>query len=186
MLYNDGLERSYIPYQKGSLALYALRDFIGEEKLNTALRSYLNATKFQKPPYTTSVEMVHYLKQVTPDSLQYLITDLFETVTWYDNKLVKATATKLGNGKYLIEVKYEINKYQLMNGSGKLIPLMDYIEIGVFSKTNKELYLRKHRVNQKLNTVRVVVDEEPISAMIDPHYKLIDMNLKDNRIKVID
>jgi len=186
LVYNDGLERSYIPYQKGSLALYALRDFIGEEKLNTALRSYLNATKFQKPPYTTSVEMVHYLKQVTPDSLQYLITDLFETVTWYDNKLVKATATKLGNGKYLIEVKYEINKYQLMNGSGKLIPLMDYIEIGVFSKTNKELYLRKHRVNQKLNTVRVVVDEEPISAMIDPHYKLIDMNLKDNRIKVID
>lgn len=77
-LYLVNSDQSYISYGKGAIALYTLSEFIGEEKLNNALREYLNKVKFQPPPYTTSLEMLYYLKKATPDSLKYLITDMFE------------------------------------------------------------------------------------------------------------
>ena len=79
----------YIHYNKGSLAFYALRDYIGEDSLNAALRRYLKDKGFQQPPYTTTTEFLQYLRAVTPDSLQYVIHDLFETITLYDNKATR-------------------------------------------------------------------------------------------------
>lgn len=78
-LYLVNPEQSYISYGKGAIALYTLSEFIGEEKLNKALKEYLDKVKFQPPPYTTSIEMLDYLKKATPDSLQYLIKDMFMT-----------------------------------------------------------------------------------------------------------
>ncbi|MBK9728259.1 MAG: hypothetical protein IPO86_09100 [Saprospiraceae bacterium] len=77
-LYLVNPEQSHISYGKGAIALYTLSEFIGEEKLNNTLREYLDKVKFQPPPYTTSLEMLDYLKKATPDSLHYLITDMFE------------------------------------------------------------------------------------------------------------
>ena len=48
---------AYVWYQKGSLVLYALSDYIGEDKLNLALHNFLmqyryaNATDSQSGPY---------------------------------------------------------------------------------------------------------------------------------------
>ena len=44
----------YIHYRKGSLIMYALKDYIGEPVLNAALKRYVEAVKFQQPPYTSS------------------------------------------------------------------------------------------------------------------------------------
>lgn len=77
-LYLVNPEQTYISYGKGAIALFTLSEFIGDEKLNNALREYLNKVKFQTPPYTTSLEMLDYIKKATPDSLQYLIEDMFE------------------------------------------------------------------------------------------------------------
>lgn len=72
-------EQSYISYGKGAIALYTLSEYIGEEKLNGVLKEFLNKVKFQPPPYTTSLELIDYLKKATPNQLHYLITDMFET-----------------------------------------------------------------------------------------------------------
>jgi len=77
-LYLVNPEQSYISYGKGAIAFYTLSEFIGENKLNNALKKYLDKVKFQPPPYTTSLEMLDFLKTTTPDSLQYLIIDMFE------------------------------------------------------------------------------------------------------------
>jgi ABC-2 type transport system permease protein len=117
LIENSGLDKSYIPYQKGSLVLYSLRDFLGEEKLNQALRAYLEKVKFQKAPYTIPKEMVDCLRQATPDSLKYLIHDLFETVTLYDNRLKDYDVSKLPNGKYQVTINFVITKFLSKNGS---------------------------------------------------------------------
>jgi ABC-2 type transport system permease protein len=89
-LYLVNPEQAYLAYGKGAIALYTLSEFIGEEKLNAALKAYLNKVKFQSPPYTTSLEMLDYLKRATPDSMQYLIIDMLEktdtekTVLYFD------------------------------------------------------------------------------------------------------
>ncbi|HUM46449.1 MAG TPA: M1 family aminopeptidase, partial [Chitinophagales bacterium] len=158
LLFNTGLNHSYVPYQKGLLVLYAMSEYIGEVQLNQALRSYLEKVKFQDAPYTTSIEMVDYIRKATPDSLQYLIRDLFETVTLYDNKILSSKVKAISNGKYEIEIKFAMTKYNV-DEKGKRIyedplgrsltyqspefkepfnslPLTGYIEIGVFTAGN--------------------------------------------------
>jgi len=79
-LYLVNPEQSYISYGKGAIALYTLSEYLGEDKLNKTLQDYLNKVKFKPALYTTSLELLHFLKKVTPDHLHYLITDMFETI----------------------------------------------------------------------------------------------------------
>jgi ABC-2 type transport system permease protein len=78
-LYLVNPEQSYIAYGKGSIALYVLSEYIGEKNLNMALKEYLDNVKYKTTSYTTSLELLLYLEKATPDSLQYLINDMFKT-----------------------------------------------------------------------------------------------------------
>ena len=211
LMYNDG--QGYIRYQKGSLVFYALSDYIGEEKLNGALKEYIEKVKFQEPPYTTSIQMVDYINKVTPDSLKYVIKDMFETITLYRNRVLEAKTTELDNGKYQVEIEFEVSKYRndekgktfygekagdtlsyktdQMNKPILSVHLKDYIDVGVFveeevdgKKKEKVLYLKKHKITQINNKVIIIVDKKPTEVGVDPFNKLIDVNSNDNRMKV--
>lgn len=195
LIENSGLDKSYIPYQKGSLALYALRDFLGEEKLNQTLRAYLEKVRFQQAPYTIPDEMAGYLRQATPDSLKYLIHDLFETVTLYDNRLKNYDVVKLPNGKYQVTIHFIVTKFHSKNGSGVFtdssgqsliykddqstihsLPLKDYVEVGIYSTKGEELHLKKHFIRNISNRLTIVVDEAPGFVAVDPLVKLLDVH----------
>ncbi len=158
LMYNDG--QGYIRYQKGSLVLYALSDYIGEDNLNNALRKYVEKVKFQEAPYTTSIDMVNHIREATPDSLQYVIKDMFETITLYKNKIVDVTSTELENGKYRVDIEFNVSKYR-NNDKGRRyygeqkgdtisyktdkmrkpelsVKLNDYIDIGIFTTEEME------------------------------------------------
>jgi ABC-2 type transport system permease protein len=69
--------------------------------------------------------------------------------------------------------------------------LNDYVEIGIFSeqtikgkKSDKELYLRKVKINKIDNKITLIVDEKPTEVGVDPYNKLIDTNSDDNRRKL--
>lgn len=211
LMYNDG--QGYIRYQKGSLVFYALSDYIGEEKLNGALKAYVEKVKFQEAPYTTSIEMVDYIKKAVPDSLQYTIKDMFETVTLYRNRIVDVSSKELGNGTYQVDIEFDVSKYR-NDDNGKIyygeqkgdtisysdekikkpilsVPLNDYIDIGVFGeetvngkKKEVELYLKKHKISQIHNKLSIVVNKKPIEVGVDPYNKLIDTKSDDNRRKL--
>ncbi len=208
LMYNDG--QGYIRYQKGSLVFYALSEYIGEDTLNNALKRYVKKVKFQDPPYTTSVEMVNFIKQATPDSLQYVIHDMFKTITLYSNRIVNAKSKKLDNGKYQVDIEFNVSKYRNNEKGRKYyglkvgdtlsyqtesmkkpelsVPLDDYIDIGVFAKEevdgkkkDKELYLKKHKITAINNKLTIIVDEKPSEVGVDPYNKLIDTKSDDNR-----
>jgi ABC-2 type transport system permease protein len=212
LMYNDG--QGYIRYQKGSLVFYALSDYIGEDSLNSALKKYIEIVKFQEPPYTTSIQMVDFIREVTPDSLSYVIKDMFETITLYKNRIVDVSSTELDNGKYQVDIEFNVSKYR-NNEKGKRyfsdnkedsisyktekmrkpeysIPLADYIEIGVFSeetdedgeKSEVELYLKKHKITTINNKITLIVDQKPTEVGVDPYNKLIDTKSDDNRRKL--
>jgi ABC-2 type transport system permease protein len=211
LMYNDG--QGYIHYQKGSLVFYALSDYIGEDVLNGALKTYVEKVKFQDPPYTTSIDMVNHIKAVTPDSLQYVIKDMFETITVYDNRIKDATSTELDDGKYKIDIEFEVSKYrndekgkQLFSEVGRdsisylpegkkkpilSLQLQDYIDIGIFTENEvdgkmkeKQLYLKKHKITAINNKISIIVDENPTEVGVDPYNKLIDRSSGDNRQKL--
>jgi ABC-2 type transport system permease protein len=211
LMYNEN--QQYIHYNKGSLVLYALSDFIGEKKMNNALKEYIKKVAYQEAPYTNSIELVEELKKATPDSLKYVINDMFETITLYDNRISDVTSKKLPNGNYQVDIQFQVSKYKA-DATGKRIfkdqkgntltlsekgkrnkvesyPLLDYVEIGIFSeqtlkgkKSDKELYLKKLKINKINNKVTLIVTEKPIEVGVDPYNKLIDTNSDDNRRKI--
>jgi ABC-2 type transport system permease protein len=154
--------------------------------------------------------MVNYLKEVTPDSLQYVIHDMFETMTLYSNRIVDVSSKELDNGKYQVDIEFNVSKYRNNEKGRKYyglkagdtisyqtesmkkpelsVPLNDYIDIGVFTeeevdgkKKEKELYLKKHKITSINNKITLIVDKKPSEVGVDPYNKLIDTSSEDNR-----
>ncbi|MEZ4773374.1 MAG: M1 family aminopeptidase [Bacteroidia bacterium] len=177
----------YIHYNKGSVIMYALKDYIGEDSLNAAMKRYVSKVKFQNPPYTTTKEWKQYVEAVTPDSLKYVLTDMFETITLFDNQVKDATYAE-ENGRYKVSIAIEAKKIR-DNGKGEEteIPLNDYIDVGVFAREKvdgkweeKTLYFEKQKITQSVDTLIVWVDEKPTKVGFDPYNKLIDRKPDDN------
>jgi ABC-2 type transport system permease protein len=182
----------YIHYRKGSVVMYALKDAIGEEAVNRALASYVREVKFQQPPFTHTPDLMRHFYEVTPPDKRYILKDLFETITLFENRATEAVWRKRADGKYDVDLTVEAKKVRA-DGKGVETPttLDDWIDIGVFGKEKKGrkeeetvLYLEKHRLTQPKTTFHLVVDKPPVEAGIDPLNKLVDRDSKDNRKKV--
>ncbi len=170
----------YIHYNKGSLVMYALREYIGEEALNRALAKYVKAVGFQRPPFTNSIEFVDFIRAETPEKYAYLIEDLFETITLYDNRMLSAKATENG-GKWEVEVEVMSKKFRASeSGEETEVELDDWIEIGLLDDDGEFLYREKHQLSDEKTTLTVTVDAKPAKAGIDPIVMLVDRNPDDN------
>lgn len=184
--------QQYIHYAKGSVIFYALQDYIGEEEVNAALRKWLDKVKFQQPPYTDTRDLVADIRAEAGPEYQDLVTDFFDKITLFDDRMVKASARKLPDGKYEVTMDVHAAKYYA-DGKGKEtrakvdIP----IEIGVFAKAEsgeeqdeKPLYLAKVPVKDGDSTITVTVDGKPYEAGIDPFNELVDRVSDDNRASI--
>jgi ABC-2 type transport system permease protein len=125
------------------VALYTSREHIGAEAVNVALRRFLEKYRRSGPPYPTSLDLYAELRAVTPPSLHYLLTDLFETITLWDVKTQSAAARRRPDGRY--EVTLEVMAQKLRaDGIGveTATPMNDFVEVGVFAPgKNDPLYL---------------------------------------------
>lgn len=183
--------QQYIHYNKGSLAMYALRDYVGEEKVNGALRGFLNAHKFRGPPYPTALELVDSLRAVTPDSLKYLITDLFDTITLYELKTDSIVLRDTTDGRFRVDIYGTTKKLRADSlGVETETPMNDWVDVGLFKnpergdtladKNGVPVYLRKHRLKAGDQVITVITTERPLRGGIDPLHKLIDRRVDDN------
>ncbi len=175
----------YIHYNKGSLVMYALQDYLGEETVNKSLANFIRRVGYQDPPYTCSLEYLEELRKVTPADKQYLIQDLFETITLYDLRAIEASAVKSGTGEYEVTLKVKTRKLR----SGELgeeteVTLSEPIEIGIYGKDDKVIYLEKKLIKGGESEHKFTVKELPLKAGIDPVNKLIDRKPDDNVIAV--
>lgn len=173
--------QQYIHYRKGSLVMYALRDYIGEAAVNRALAKFIRDHAFDEPPYTTARELVSYFRAEAPPEHQETITDLFERIVLYDLQTRTVSSKKRADGKYVVTLEVSSSKLR-DDGKGeeKPVPINDLIDIGVLAEKDKVLFLEKRRITKPTQTFEIVVDSEPAKAGIDPHNKLIDRNPKDN------
>ena len=175
----------YIHYQKGSLVMYALQDYIGEANLNQALSDFLERVAFQEPPYTTSLQLLEHIRKVTPADYQYVLKDMFETITLFDNRTVSASFAETGTGEYEVHLQVASKKFRANElGVEKEIAVNDLIDIGVLDKDGNFLYLKKHRIQGSEFDIVVSVPQIPAKAGIDPLNKLIDRKPGDNVIGV--
>jgi hypothetical protein len=173
----------YIHYRKGSVAMYALQDAIGEDAVNRALAAYIRKVAYQEPPYTTSRELLAEFRAVTPPEYQYFLADLFETITLWENRAISATWKEKPDGRFDVTLKVSAKKLRAdESGRQTEIPMDDLVDIGVLGPKDEPLYLKKHRIKAGETTLTLEVSAKPEKAGIDPVVKLIDRRPDDNTI----
>ena len=184
--------QSYIHYQKASVIMYYLKEMIGEDKVNGALRTMIDSFAYKQPPYPTSLSAVRAFRKVTPDSLQYLIGDMFENITLFSNRTVNAKYKKVGE-QYEVTFNTTSEKFRSDSlGKENNIALADYIDIGIFaeSKSKKNLgnplLIKRMKLTNKENVFTFRVNEKPYQAGIDPYNYLVDRIPDDNLKKVTE
>lgn len=184
--------QQYIHYRKGSLVFYRLRDEIGEEPLNQALKRFLQDKGFQEAPYTTSAELLTYIRAEAPADKQALITDLFEKIVVYDNRVTEAKAVKRADGRWDVTMKLHLAKNEV-DGKGveQARAYDEPVEIAVFARApgakesaERVLFTDKRVLAGATPTVTVTVKEKPFEVGVDPYNKMIDRVSGDNRKEV--
>ncbi|MBA4159698.1 MAG: hypothetical protein H0X65_19810, partial [Gemmatimonadetes bacterium] len=166
-------------YRKGPYALHALSEYIGEQRVNGALRSLLEK-KTADGSLATTLDLYRELQAVTPDSLRPLLHDLFEVNTFWTFDTRQATAVQTEAGAWQVTLEVEARKV-VADSAGKAteLPMNDWVEIGVFAAAEPSevlgdlIYLRRHRIRSGGQTITVTVPRKPARAGIDP-YNLLD------------
>jgi ABC-2 type transport system permease protein len=180
--------QQYIHYNKGSIVFYALKDLIGEQNLNAAIRKYVDKYKFKGPLYANSIALVDEIKAVTPDSLRYAITDMFENITLYENYVKELSFKELTDNTY--EVTLTVGSVKFVadsTGKQQKTEVLDLMDIGIFKKNTEKkgpkelpMILQKVWMDAPEKTFTFVVKEKPFSAGIDPYLKLVDRTPDNN------
>lgn len=181
----------YLSYRKGPFALYALSEYIGEERVHEALRRLLEKHRPEEAPLATTLDLYRELQAVTPESLRYLLHDLFEVNTYWELATERATAEPAGGGAWRVTLHLRARKVVYDEaGAETEVPMEDWVEVGVFAAagegeaSGRALHLQKHRVRSGRQTVTVTVPRKPVRGGLDPNHLLIDLEMEDNLAEV--
>ena len=170
-------------YRKGPYAMHALAEYVGEQRVNGALRALVE--KKTSSPATT-LDLYRELLAATPDSLKPLLHDLFEVNTFWTFDTKKATAVQTEAGTW--QVTLEVDARKIVADSAGVeteMPVTEWVEIGLFAAAKpgetlgETLYVQKHRIRSGTQTITVMLREKPARGGIDP-YNLLDWDEGDN------
>lgn len=170
-------------YRKGPYAMYALGEYVGEDRVNRALRTLIQK---KVSSLATTLDLYRELQTATPDSLKPLLADLFErNTTWtFDTKQATVQPTTGGNW----QVTMDVDAHKIVSDSAGVEterPVNQWVEIGLFApakpgeRLGKPIYVKKHFIRSGRQTIRVTLPHKPARGGIDP-YNLLDWEEGDN------
>ena len=173
-------------YRKGPFAIYALDEYIGAQRVDTAISRFFKKYASGASPLPTSLDLYEELKAVTPTESRQLLADLFETNTFWDLYVERVAAKRMDSGAWQVTLDVNARK-EAVDTEGRAMerPLDDMVEVGVFAGSEnggrgKPLYLTMHRIRGGRQRITVTVPSEPAQAGIDPRNLLIDVEPQDN------
>jgi ABC-2 type transport system permease protein len=181
--------QGYIHYDKGAVIMYRLKETVGEDVVNRALRKLLAEYAFKPAPYPSSKDFIKILRQEAGPKYDRLITDLFERITIYDLRTTSASSKKRADGKYDVTLNIVARKYYA-DGKGKETetPLNEDVDVGAFLvepgkkgfEKSKILAFERLPLRTGKQVLHLVTDRAPAFAGIDPYNEWIDRNSDDN------
>lgn len=168
-------ESAYLVYSKGAVIMYALRDLVGEQTLNQAMRNLLDRRD------VTTLDFLDELYSLTP-SEQHPIIDLWmKKRVIYDLQTNTATYEIMADGRFKLHLTVSA---RLMENDGKGLetPLAvdQRFPIGVYDEQGEAIYLEKHHITQETTQLTLILDRKPARAGIDPNTLMIDRNRFNN------
>jgi ABC-2 type transport system permease protein len=184
--------QAYIHYRKGSVVMMSLKDKLGEEKLNRALKGMIDDWKFREDLYPTTKDLIAKFKQEANTDESSYIDSLFKDITLYDLVAKSATAQMNDDNKYTVSLDISAARF-VADGKGKEdeTPLDEWVDIVLFTNDpddfageNDIIYRQKHKVVSGDNTIEITVDKEPKFAGVDPFVRFIDRDTGNNILRI--
>lgn len=177
--------QSYIHYGKGLINMMALRHYISEDSVNAALRRVIHDFPASQGIYPNSLDVIGEFRKSTPDSLQYLVTDLFERIIFMENRVQKASSQSLSHGNHALTIDLLTEKYEAdPDGLLQPAPVNDWIELAVYGTdadgNEVTLYRQMHKFDKTTSSLILNLAAAPTRVVIDPASILMDRNLDDN------
>jgi hypothetical protein len=178
----------YLNYGKGPVVFMALKELLGEQKLNDAFKQLIENHKDTLS--ATTDDLLSALFDIAGDSQKSLIEDWLTKVIEYDLAIDKAFVSELPDGRF--EVTLDVKAVRLStDNEGKIneIGIDELINFGLYnshpeSKETVAITIESQSVTLDNSTITFITFEKPHYVMIDPNYTRLDKNLSDNIMKL--
>ncbi|HUP60117.1 MAG TPA: M1 family aminopeptidase [Thermoanaerobaculia bacterium] len=173
--------QSYIYYSKGALALYAIRERIGEERLNRALRDLLAEYRDRGGRATTHDLLKHLHRVAGPENAR-LIDEWMKEIVLYDFTIASAEAKQRADGRYDVTIGIEASKrYADGQGNEKPVAFREPVEIGAYTRESETpVHLASPVLHEGRNVVTFTLARPPAYVSVDPNLLHIDTKRADN------
>lgn len=181
-LYKTNYETPHLPYDKGMLVLHQLRILIGEEKVNLALKNFLNHYKYPNP-IPDSEDLLKEIYLVSDSKLYPKLDEMFKKIITYSSKISEVKTLKK-NDFYEVSFKAESLKYiEDATGNRKQMANDPTIDIGIYDEKGK---LFRYTFSIKNNHIqgKIRIKTKPQRIVVDPYLMNIDTFIKDNEKEI--
>ena len=178
----------YIHYRKGSVVMMALRERIGEQNMNYALKELITKYRFSDSLQPTTLDLVAALKSVALKEDFPFIDDQFNQISIYDLKIIDTEIIKKQNNEYSLTLTVSARQFEA-DGKGKETeqPFDELVDIILFSEDpndfstqNEILYRKKHHLISGENSITIITNSPSFYVGIDPFVRFIDRESGDN------
>ena len=183
----DVVNQNYVFYFKGAVAMYTLRELVGADSVNAALRRFRDRHVGAQAPPATSRGLYGELQRITPDSLKPLLSDLFEHITLWHLRTDSARVDAVGDGTWRVSLFVDAAKVRADSiGRETPTPMNDLVEVGAFADADggEPLYLKRHRLITGKQRIEFTVPRKPASAGLDPHKRILERERADNILQI--
>lgn len=187
---DSAIGQPFVHYQKGGLAMYTLKENLGEEKLTHALQSLW--TKHTAPGSRANPQdLKKELGRDASPELVALINELLSKMITWSMKLSLIESKQLPDGRFSITVQANIVKNNGTYHSSKPLPINDEIWIAVFEQRpeawncdTQPLYLQKHYFTNGETKLTMIINKKPAAVAIDPYGYMLEEDQKDNILSI--
>ncbi|WP_343697037.1 M1 family aminopeptidase [Flavobacterium sp.] len=181
-LYKTNYDTPHLPYDKGMLVMHELRFLIGQEKVNLALKNFLNHSKYPNP-IPDAESLLKEIYSVTDINFHPKLDEMFKQIITYSSKINSVESLKK-NGFYEVSFKAVSEKFR-ENATGKRTPILNdpTIDIGIYDENGKLFRYPFAVKNNKLEG-KIKLKTKPQRIVIDPYLMNIDTFIKDNEKEI--
>lgn len=160
-------------YREAPLALYTIREYVGRQTLDHALRRLLDAHATNATRPATALDFYRLLREAAPPSMHGLLADLLERQTRWQFKVHSASAAPSDDGRWRVTVDVETAKTVVeSDGQVREVAMDDLVDIGVLpdgaSPAVASWSVTRLRLSSGRREVTLTVDAPPSHVQVDP------------------
>ncbi|HEY0154909.1 MAG TPA: M1 family aminopeptidase, partial [Longimicrobium sp.] len=172
-------DQSHLYYGKGAVVMNGLRELLGEDAMNGALRRLVadHGGARSRPRVR---DLVRLLQDGAGPERSALVGEWLEEVVMYDLSVDSARYRPIGGGRYEVTAVVRAGKRALHGGAE--MPLDEALELAVAPLDGGAAAVFRHRLRSGRNVVRLVVRGRHGEVTVDPHVLRVDVNRRDNAV----